>query len=53
MDNETPKTPLGKKLLAIRNRAIANGMRLKTMEELMTNGKSEESEADLDQEADS
>jgi len=39
MTNSAPKTPLGKKLLAIRNRAIANGMQLKTEEEIMTNDK--------------
>lgn len=39
MTNEAPKTPLGKKLLAIRNKAIANGMQLKTEEEIMTNDK--------------
>jgi len=37
MTNSAPKTPLGKKLLAIRNKAIANGMQLKTEEEIMTN----------------
>ena len=36
---DEPKTPLGEKLLAIRNRAIANGMQLKTEEEIMTNDK--------------
>lgn len=33
--SDEPKTPLGEKLLAVRNRAITNGMQLKTREEIM------------------